>query len=99
MKLAKATNLSELASILVTINVLSAPMTFSRAKSKPFRSTPTLNMLFIIIALSKKRENMISLNITPMNIPMNPKATRFVAIGMLVCTAKIPILSIRVLPY
>ena len=56
-------------------------------------------MLFIIMALSKKRVNIISLNMTPINIPIKPKATRLVAIGMLVCAENIPIFSINYFPY
>jgi len=77
IKLAKRTYFNELVNKFMTMNSLSAPMTFIRAKSKFLRYTPISNILFIIITLRIKSEKMISFSMTPINIPTKPKGTRF----------------------
>lgn len=54
---------------LKTTNFLSAPIVFKSAKSKLLRSVPISIILFIINALKTKRLTIISLRMTPMNIP------------------------------
>lgn len=65
----KKTYLKEENNRLNTTNFLSAPIVFNRAKSKLFRSVPINIILFIIRALRTNRLTIISLRITPINIP------------------------------
>lgn len=50
-------------------------------------------MLFIIKTLKIKREQIISLNITPINIPKYPKPVKLAAIGSSVTTENNPAFS------
>lgn len=69
IRLEKSTYLKEENRRLVTTNNRSAPIVFSRAKSKLFLSVPISIMLFIMMALKMNKLVMISLSITPMNMP------------------------------
>ena len=69
MILDRKTYLNEENSKLNTTNFLSAPIVFNNAKSKLFLSVPINIILFIMRALRTNRLTIISLRITPINIP------------------------------
>jgi len=69
IKLASRTYFKELVRRLITINALSAPITFNNAKSKFFLYTPIDSILFIIITLKVNKDTIISFKVTPINIP------------------------------